>query len=284
MGSVNETKKINNQKLNDSLSLSSVDYKTNIESVCSNNDYINSNLSSNIQSDTRENTKISEIKEETLPYKFIWNMGGNNVKIAGTFLDNWKKELDLKKNIKTGYFEIIINLSKTKHEFKFIVDNKWLCSQQYETIKDKDNYNNIIDLTNYSSNIYCSKNSNESRKKRARKLSSEYGTIYAKNSDFDIEVPILPINFLKSFDLNYRAKQNYLKNKAKTFLNFNLNKKNLLNSEYKSILTISHEKLSHACFEIETDYNNEKYIKASSTQRNNHKFLTLVYYTPKNLK
>ena len=58
----------------------------------------------------------------------------------------------------------------------------------------------------------------------------------------------------------------------------------MLNSEYKSILTISHEKLSHACFEIETDYNNEKFIKTSSTQRNNHKFLTLVYYTPKNLK
>ena len=280
MGSMSETKKINSQKLNDSLSVSSADYKTNIESICSNKDYMNSNLSSNIQSETRENTKISEIKEETFPYKFIWNLGGENVKITGTFLDNWEKELEMKKNIKTGYFEIIINLSKARHEFKFIVDNKWVCSQQYETIKDKNNYNNIIDLTNYSSNIDCLKNSNDSRKKRARKLSSEYGTIYAKKSDFDGEVPILPLYLLKSFDINYRAKQNYLKNKSKSFLNFNLNKKNLLNNEYKPILTISHEKLSHACYKIETDYNNDKYIKASMTQRNNHKFITFVYYTP----
>lgn len=283
MGSVNETKKFNSQKLNDSLSVSSADYKTNIESVCSNKDYINSNISSNIQSDTRENTKISEIKEETFPYKFIWNQGGKNVKITGTFLDNWEKELEMKKNIKTGYFEITINLSKEKYEFKFIVDNKWLCSQLYETIKNKNNYNNIIDFTNYSSNIDCSKNSNESRKKRARKLSSEYGTIFAKKSDFDGEVPILPLYLIKSFDLTYRTKQNHLKNKSKSFLNFNLNKKILLNNEYKPILTISHEKLSHACYKIDTDYNNDKYIKTSMTQRNSHKFITFVYYTPTDL-
>ena len=283
MGSVNETKKFNSQKLNDSLSVSSADYKTNIESVCSNKDYINSNISSIIQSDTRENTKISEIKEETFPYKFIWNQGGKNVKITVTFLDNWEKELEMKKNIKTGYFEITINLSKEKYEFKFIVDNKWLCSQLYETIKDKNNYNNIIDFTNYSSNIDCSRNSNELRKKRARKLSSEYGTIFAKKSDFDGEVPILPLYLIKSFDLTYRTKQNHLKNKSKSFLNFNLNKKILLNNEYKPILTISHEKLSHACYKIDTDYNNDKYIKTSMTQRNSHKFITFVYYTPTDL-
>ena len=115
MGSVNETKKFNSQKLNDSLSVSSADYKTNIESVCSNKDYINSNISSNIQSDTRENTKISEIKEETFPYKFIWNAGGKIVKIAGTFLDNWKKH-----HLQNKLFIYFIYLKSLKNLYFYI--------------------------------------------------------------------------------------------------------------------------------------------------------------------
>ena len=143
MGSTSETKKINNEKTNDSISISSIDYKLNPENTYSNKDYTNNNPLSNIQSDTRETTKLSEIKEETYPYKFIWNAGGKIVKITGSFLDNWKKIKEMKKNINNGNFEITINLTKSKHEFKFIVDNKWICSQQYEIIKDKNNYNNI---------------------------------------------------------------------------------------------------------------------------------------------
>ena len=45
------------------------------------------------------------------------------------------------------------------HQFKFIVDKKWACSPNYRTIKENNNINNIIDLTNFNPNI---KNINES--------------------------------------------------------------------------------------------------------------------------
>ena len=279
MGSTSETKKINKEKTNDSISISSIDYKLNPENTYSNKDYTNNNPLSNIQSDTRETTKLSEIKEETYPYKFIWNAGGKIVKITGSFLDNWKKIKEMKKNINNGNFEITINLTKSKHEFKFIVDNKWVCSQQYEIIQDKNNYNNIIDLTNFSPNIEFFQDTNQTINKRRRKLSSEYGCIYIKNSDLEREVPTLPSYFTKRFDLNNKSNQKYLNISSKSFLSSNLNNKILINKDYKTILNISHEKLLHFYYETEKEYNNN-YIKSAITQRNNHKFLTFIYYSP----
>lgn len=282
MGSSNEIqKKIINKRMNDSLSINSVDYKLKLENASSYQDNINNTLSSHIQSDTRESTKVSELKEETFPYKFIWNKGGKSVKIAGTFLDNWRIEKELKKNINSGLFEIIINLTRAKHEFKFIVDNKWLCSQSYEIIKDKNNYNNIIDLTNQSY-ISDSQKIDEQRKIRKRKLSLQYGSLYPKESDFDKEVPSLPIFFIKSFNLDKRNKRNNLRKKSISFLDYNLNKNDFENKAYKIISTISHDKISHLCCQAGNDYkiNINNYTNTAITQRNNHKFLTLIYYTP----
>ena len=104
--------------MNDSLSVSSIDNKLKMRYESSNKIFLNNNQSSIMQSETGENTKISELKEETVPYKFLWNKGGNNVKI-----------MEMKKIINTDIFEIIINLTKSKHEFKFIVNDKCLCSQ-----------------------------------------------------------------------------------------------------------------------------------------------------------
>lgn len=284
MGSLSEQQKYINRRINDSLSISSVDYKLKLGSASSNKINFNNNQSVNIQSDTRENTKIAELKEDFIPFKFIWNKGGKNVKISGTFLDNWKNEIELEKNNNTGSFEKVINLTPTKHEFKFIVDNIWLCSEQYEILNDKNNYNNIIDLTNYSQKEKNFQEINDKLKKNKRKCSKEFGCNYLLRSDFDREVPNLPNYFKKSFDLNKRKKQKILKKNFKLFLNFNLSKNILENNDYKTITTISHEKLSHVCFQPETDYNNEndnKYIKSSITQRINHKFLTFIYYTPK---
>ena len=55
------------------------------------------------------------------------------------------------KNVETEIFEKIIYLPRAKHYFKFIVDNKWVCSNQYPTTMDNsNNQNNFIDLTNYT--------------------------------------------------------------------------------------------------------------------------------------
>ena len=59
-----------------------------------------------------------------------------------------------------------------------------------------------------------------------------------------------------------------------------LNKtKDLLETNtFKSIMTIPHEKLSHLFLYCDSD---NKYIRNAMTQRNKHKFLTVVYFSPK---
>ena len=93
------------------------------------------------------------------------------------------------------------------------------------------------------------------------------------------EVPTLPSYFTKRFDLNNKSNQKYLNISSKSFLSSNLNNKILINKDYKTILNISHEKLLHFYYETEKEYNNN-YIKSAITQRNNHKFLTFIYYYP----
>ena len=117
------------------------------------------NQSTNNQSETTENSRIIDLNEKTIPFKFEWKEGGNEVKITGSFLNNWKEQMYMKKNLSTGFFEIILNISKSVHQFKFIVDKKWACSPNYRTIKENNNINNTIDLTNFDPNI---KNDNES--------------------------------------------------------------------------------------------------------------------------
>ena len=280
MGSLSESQKYN-KTMNDSSSMNSVENKLKSENTSLNIDNLNNIQSSIIQSETRESTKITELKEETYPYNFIWNQGGKSVKIAGTFLDNWKKEVEMEKNINNGLFEIIIFLTKSKHEFKFIVDGKWVCSQQYEIYKDKNNFNNIIDLTNYTPNEKDMKIIKEKLRQRKRKFSREYGCNYILDSSFQREVPSLPSFYKESFDINKGSKVKNNKNDSHLFFNFNFTKNIVENNEYKTILTISHEKLSHVFYEFGSKYkNNNKYIKSSITQRYNHKFLTLIYYTP----
>ena len=282
MGSLAENQKYN-KAMNDSLSMNSVDYKLKSENASLNNDNLNNIPSSIIQSETRESTKITELKEETYPYNFIWNQGGKDVKIVGTFLDNWKKEVEMEKNINNGSFEIILFLTKSKHEFKFIVDGKWVCSQDYEINKDKNDFNNIIDLTNYTPNEKEMEIIKEKLKQKKTKFSKEYGCNYFLNSIYQDEIPPLPIFYKESFNINNVSKIKRYKKNSQSFLNFNFTKNIIGNNEYKKILTISHEKLSHAFYELDNEYKNKenKYIISSITQRYKHKFLTLIYYTPK---
>ena len=55
-----------------------------------------------------------------------------------------------KKNKSAGFFKVNLNVPKGIHQFKIIVDKKWVCSSQYSIIINKNNANNIIDLTNFS--------------------------------------------------------------------------------------------------------------------------------------
>ena len=108
-----------------------------------------SSISSSSETKTKEETTISK-KDERVPFKFEWKEGGNKVTITGSFLSNWTIFIEMVKNPQTGIFEFNINLPKGIHQFKFVVDNVWKCSNNYPFSNDgSGNMNNVIDLTNY---------------------------------------------------------------------------------------------------------------------------------------
>ena len=149
MGTISSvSKEIKHYKKNDSLDESS-EYESKTLNSSKNINKINQ---SQMQSETRENTKEANLNEQKISCKFEWKEGGNDVKIAGAFLENWTKKVDMSKNVSTGDYEIILNIPKGIHQFKFIVDNQWVCSKYYKIINDSNNnMNNIIDTNNIPS-------------------------------------------------------------------------------------------------------------------------------------
>ena len=118
------------------------------------------------------------------------------------------------KKLKHRIFEIILNISKSVHQFKFIVDKKWVCSPNYRTIKENNNINNTIDLTKFDPNI---KNDNESlnfkeskkkKKQQIKKDNVEYNCSIPKLKDVNEEAQVVPIHYKYLFDLNNQTNQN----------------------------------------------------------------------------
>ena len=105
-------------------------------------------FSSNESSENyEENNQIKNIK---IPFLFEWKEGGKTVKITGNFV-NWKEFFNMKE-VEKGIFKYEVNLPKTKIQFKFIVDDKWVFSNNYNKIDDGNyNINNYIDLTHFKS-------------------------------------------------------------------------------------------------------------------------------------
>ena len=232
--------------------------------------------------------------EELVPFKFEWKGLGSRVILAGAFLQNWTKYEPMIKNPQTKVFEKIIKLPKTKHYFKFIVDNKWVCSNQYPTIMDNsNNKNNFIDLTNYTppKELIQIEDFKKGELKPHRnkvivldmKDKTNYNCKFPDSHELNSYAPSTIIYYKESFDLDYQSNQKIIKkiNKKKKF---RFKVKNTLNENntYKKILPFPHEKLMHFCQNI-NDLNNWKknYLRGSTTIRNKHKYLTIVYYKPK---
>lgn len=267
------------------------------------NTYQNSNkydesFSTSQNTQMEENSPKSIKKEKTYPFKFEWKGSGKSVLLAGSFLDNWNDIKVMVKNNNTEIFEIVVYLTKTKHQFKFIVDNKWICSRQYPTIPDERGIiNNYIDLTNYSppENLlkseqkkkYEAKNLNKKKNKDINDYyNSGYNTSLALKCELNMIAPAIIEHYTPNFCLEYQSNQNFIAKKK--YLKYK--EKNLMteNNTYKKILVFPHEKLMHLCPNIDSlnsDKNNNQnnYLKVSTTIRNRHKFLTTVYYKPREI-
>ena len=244
-----------------------------------------------------KNIKKEKTKDgnNLFPFKFEWKGLGSSVILAGSFLENWTKFEPMIKNPETEIFEKIINLPKKKHYFKFIVDNKWVCSNQYPTTMDiSNNQNNFIDLTNYIPPKDLVKieeyKKGELKSYRSKVIvldkndKNGYNNRYPSINELNTNAPSTVTHYKPNFELDYQSRQNKIKKiSKKNYLKYN--EKNTLteNNTYKKILICQHEKLLHFCQNInDLDINNKKrYIKGCTTIRNKHKNLTIVYYKPK---
>jgi hypothetical protein len=254
------------------------------------------------QSETTENTKVPE-SNDLIPFKFEWKESGTDVKISGSFLDNWDRKEPLKFNNETKSYEITLNIPRGLNQFKFIVDDKWVCSKYYKVIKDKSNNdNNEIDTNAINeSTMNSSMNNNnildiKKTKKKVGKGNNDYNCLIPTKSAVNAEAPIIPLYFRSYINIDFNSNQldkakfndkllDLSEEKAKDTTKENeemliLNKtKDLLETNtFKSIMTIPHEKLSHLFLYCDSD---NKYIRNAMTQRNKHKFLTVVYFSPK---
>ena len=258
---------------------------------------------------TSQNTQINQSEEQSTknnknefsskkyPFKFEYKGNGKSVLLAGSFLDNWANIKVMVKNSKNDTYERVVYLPKIKHQFKFIVDNKWVCSDQYPTMPDERGIiNNFIDLTNYvpPENLLKDELIKKLGRNEPEKMNKDNKEINNKNNDYTStkmprfnELNMIPPNiiqhYIPRFNLNYQSNQNRIgRKKYLKYIERNLKTEN---NTYKKILVFPHEKLMHLCPNLNglnSKGNNDKhdFIKISTTIRNKHKFLTTVYYRP----
>ncbi len=186
-----------------------------------------SSISSSSETKTKEETTISK-KDERVPFKFEWKEGGNKVTITGSFLSNWTIFIEMVKNPQTGIFEFNINLPKGIHQFKFVVDNVWKCSNNYPFSNDgSGNMNNVIDLTNYiPPESQEEKKENEEikdkeKEKKEKKIKgkNEYNCYIPNKNEMNIDAPNIPPHYINYFDIDYNTRQNVI-GKKKIFTIF----------------------------------------------------------------
>ena len=290
MGTVSSMSKERTLKVSESMD-ESTEYDFKLNFLKNNHNITNSYQ----QSETAEKTKMSELNE-TVPYTFEWKEGGNNVQFCSSFLEDWKRKEPMKFNKDTNSFEVTLNVPKGKHQFKFIVNDIWVCSKNYKINNDNNNnINNEIEINidnNTTKNINNTIKDVKKIKKKQQKGNKDYNCVYPNKSSINPDAPNIPIFFNTSINLNYNSNQLNLNldsklpeqkdsdgsEENKLSLKFDQTKTILENDTFKSITTIPHEKLLHIFTHF---YKNDNYIRSAVTQRNKHKFLTLVYFSPK---
>ena len=275
------------------------DYKCEAEDISLN---MKTKENTEISSKTSTNEAIdishsSQFNQDLVPFRFEWKGNCSKVLLAGTFLNNWSTYIELEKNEKTGIFEKIIPLPRAKHEFKFIIGKDWLCSDQYPTITNAyKSLNNFIDLTNYNPKITTKKETKNNEEKNniiidegkntknGKKLKKIYNCKFPQKNELNTTAPCIIHHYIPKFDIDYHSRQNLISDLWEEKFEIKENNFNNENNTSKKIMTWPHEKLLHACPNLEClGEENENYYKICTTIRTKHKYLTLVYYRPKEI-
>ena len=245
------------------------------------------------------NNKSNEKKEEmnnntNNKYTFIYPDKAQNVKLTGSFCD-WKIKYDMIRDPNDNKFKLALPLNNEIYQFKFIVDNEWKYSSNYQTQQDNlGNINNCIDLTNYFKKEEITKKNakdklpligNENVPKTKETTSSdkeENKIIKRKESIYDCEYPsddnIIPMplpnkRYYKSFKLDKYSHQNSIGNQK--YLNYDDKISLSYEASSKPIFLLGHVNLNHLiCFK------NKKMITAKNCMsfRYREKACTILYY------
>ena len=146
----------------------------------------------------------------------------------------------------------------------------------------KENINNNIQLNNNIKKEISKKPKGFYNKKsnKAPKL-VEYKSEYLTKDKSNINAPKIPVNYSPGFNLDNCTNQNKF-GEEEYIIKANNNKYNI-NKDFKIIANIPHDQLSHLCINQKLYINNNEnnYNTLSVTQRIKHKFLTIVYISPK---
>ena len=225
--------------------------------------------SSDEEKSTDSSNENDEKYKKRVPTLFEWKDGGENVFITGSFCD-WNQRFILNKNKYTDNFDLLLYLPQGKYEFKFIVDNNWVCSNYYNKITDeKNNTNNVIDNTHYliknyqyqklnSNKSNSSKNSydsnyeiknNSSKTNNIKKdFEQNYGKNYPEYSMFNKTPQIIPNYYKYNMNINFNTNQFKICNSEYIDLN---DSKNLINDKYKSITLMPNIFVNHLYMKCE---------------------------------
>lgn len=216
-----------------------------------------------IPEELNKSTKLNSTynsKQEKVKYKFIWQDNNNfnkkkEVLLTGTFLKSWDDHVIMTKKEECIY-EYETYLEKKAYQFKFIINNNWLCSDLYPTQPDdSNNINNYIDLTNYIEN---NKNLDFSNNTINTVITQEYSELNILND----KPPQVISNYKSKFEI-------------KNIENTNSN------NSYKKIYKVNNDKLNHLVLEINENKKNKNLIRISASERKAKKYITFIYYLPK---
>lgn len=200
-----------------------------------------------VSNDTTGIVSIETQVEVKVPTLFEWKEGGNMVYITGSF-SGWTHRFLLTKNNTTGIFEITLDLARAIHEYKFIVDDKWVFSKYQPTCKDnKGNINNTIDTTNYK--LPIEKVSETTKKINEEKVTEEsknntnddYNEYFPSKAELNVEAPHVPSWYALKFNLDHISHQHLIGNQ--NFLNYSINNDMSENSSQKQISIFPHVSL-----------------------------------------
>lgn len=272
----------------DSLSVSYVE-----EEIEDNGTLSSSSLSSNFSNKNSKKKiiikkKNSKMNLKEVPYTFTWDEGGKNIKVTGTF-GKWSKFYDMKYFSKEKLFKCTINLPRDKHEYKFIVDGNWKYSKKQPLKKDnKNNTNNIIDLTNYipkdmQKNISIEKMQEkaikikEKPKKRKKIIKKKkdrgYGVIYPTKDVLNSEAPVVQQDYLETFLIDSHTNQNFI-GRSKYF-SYKITEPFTEEKSYKTLLLGPHININHSLKCV----GKKNLLEMGINFRFRDKNCTLVYYS-----